>query len=96
MLVDPGVLHCDSCAKNAVAFFRISRSSSARLSARFSRFFSSRSFQRGPWAGLARFATMPAKPLPQARLAYADSAGSCGDRVLLLGDELYRTPLELV
>src|SRR5690606_10413168 len=43
MLTDPGVLHSDSFAKYAVAFFRISRSSSTRLSWRWSRLFSARS-----------------------------------------------------
>ena len=40
---DPGVLHSDSFAKYAVAFFKISRSSSARRSCLRSRLFSSRS-----------------------------------------------------
>ena len=43
MFTDPGVFHSDSFAKYAVAFFRISRSSSARLSCLRSRLFSSRS-----------------------------------------------------
>ena len=41
MLGDPGVLHVDSFAKYAVAFFKISRSNSARLSCLRSRLFSS-------------------------------------------------------
>src|SRR5204862_5284422 len=43
MLADPDVFHSDSFAKYAVAFFNISRSSSARLSCWRRRLFSSRS-----------------------------------------------------
>src|SRR5690349_16369571 len=43
LFVDPSVFHSDSFAKYAVAFFKISRSISARRSSRWSRRFSARS-----------------------------------------------------
>jgi hypothetical protein len=47
MLLDPGVLHRDSLAKYAAAFYTISRSSLALASSRRSRAFSTSNSETG-------------------------------------------------
>ena len=96
MLTDPGVLHSDSFAKYAVAFFRISRSSSARRSCLAQPLVLVAQFlQRGVLAARRGWRSELGMPVPQALVAHAHGRRGRLERVAFLDHQPHRIPLEL-
>ena len=97
MILNPGVLHCDSFAKYAVAFFNISRSISALLSCFRRRLFSACSSEtvasspHGIGAGGELLV-----PVSQALLAHTYRLCGCFELVLLFSHQANRITLEII
>ena len=97
MLLDEAEGHVASLAKNAAAFFRMSRSARSRLFSARRRRFSSSKGESLPCPGKACSPWSCEGLLPVADEVLAEAEGACGlgDGVALLGDELDGLGLEL-